>query len=461
MEKYEAFNYMMNSKSVAIIGASTNPDKIGNIIMKNYVANGFAGELYPVNVKDEGNILGFKSYRSVLDIKKDIDLAVIAVPAQYVPDVLDECGRAKVKSAIIISGGFAEVGNTALQDKVVEISKKYSLPVLGPNCLGVMNPKERVNTLFLPSFKMDTPKIGGVSFASQSGAVGSSVLDMVASEGFGLAKFISYGNAADLDECDILEYLMHDSNTKTIMFYLEGVKRGLEFMEVAKRATKIKPIVAIKGGATEAGSSAAHSHTASLAGSYEAYEAMFKQSGIIQAKSLDDLLDFAKIFETEPLAKGNRVAIITNGGGTGVLASDAVYANGMQFPELSEESKSKLREVMPPIVNIRIPLDMAGDADEKRFGDALSIISNDKNVDALMVICLFQTPGADSKVAEMIIRYNATINKPMVVVSAGGTYSQIHKSIMENSGVPVYPSPERAARALAALVKYSKFKNSQ
>ncbi len=461
MEKYEAFNYMMNSKSVAIIGASTNPDKIGNIIMKNYVTNGFAGELYPVNVKDEGDILGFKSYRSVLDIKKDIDLAVIAVPAQYVPDVLDECGRAKVKSAIIISGGFAEVGNAALQEKIVEISKKYSLPVLGPNCLGVMNPKERVNTLFLPSFKMDTPKIGGVSFASQSGAVGSSVLDMVASEGFGLAKFISYGNAVDLDECDILEYLMHDNSTKTIMFYLEGVKRGLEFMEVAKRATKVKPIVAIKGGTTEAGGAAAHSHTASLAGSYEAYEAMFKQSGIIQAKSLDDLLDFAKIFETEPLAKGNRVAIITNGGGTGVLASDAVYANGMQFPELSEESKSKLREAMPPIVNIRIPLDMAGDADEKRFSDALSIISNDNNVDALMVICLFQTPGADSKVAEMIIRYNAMLKKPMVVVSAGGTYSQVHKSIMENSGVPVYPSPERAARALAALVRYSKFKNGQ
>ncbi|MEM0148553.1 MAG: hypothetical protein QXY10_03080, partial [Candidatus Micrarchaeaceae archaeon] len=188
---------------------------------------------------------------------------------------------------------------------------------------------------------------------------------------------------------------------------------------------------------------------------------MFKQTGIIQAKSLDELLDFAKIFEAEPLAKGNRVAIITNGGGTGVLASDAVYANGMIFPELNEESKAKLREAMPAIVNIRMPLDMAGDADEKRFGDALEIISNDSNVDAIIVICLFQTPGADSKVAEMLIRYNSMMKKPMVVVSAGGTYTKIHRSIMENSGVPVYPSPERAARALAMLINYSKFKNAK
>ncbi|MEM3860130.1 MAG: hypothetical protein QW478_12135, partial [Candidatus Micrarchaeaceae archaeon] len=348
-----------------------------------------------------------------------------------------------------------------LQQKLVDISKEYNIPLLGPNCLGVMNQKERINTLFLPTFKMDTPKIGGVSFATQSGAVGSSVLDMIADEGFGLSKFISYGNAADLDECDILNYLGQDKDTKSVLFYLEGVRRGREFMEIATKVAKIKPIIAIKGGATSAGSQAAHSHTASLAGSYEAYVAMFKQTGIIQAKSLDELLDFAKIFEAEPLAKGNRVAIITNGGGTGVLASDAVYANGMIFPELNEESKAKLREAMPAIVNIRMPLDMAGDADEKRFGDALEIISNDSNVDAIIVICLFQTPGADSKVAEMLIRYNSMMKKPMVVVSAGGTYTKIHRSIMENSGVPVYPSPERAARALAMLINYSKFKNAK
>ncbi|MEM0106646.1 MAG: CoA-binding protein [Candidatus Micrarchaeaceae archaeon] len=461
MDKYMYFDYMLNSKSVAIIGASSNPEKIGYIIMKNFVSSGFNGELYPVNIKEEGEILGYKAYKSVLDIKKDIDLAVIAIPAQVVPSVLEECGKANVKSVIVISGGFSEVGNIDLQQKLVDISKEYNIPLLGPNCLGVMNQKERINTLFLPTFKMDTPKIGGVSFATQSGAVGSSVLDMIADEGFGLSKFISYGNAADLDECDILNYLGQDKDTKSVLFYLEGVRRGREFMEIATKVAKIKPIIAIKGGATSAGSQAAHSHTASLAGSYEAYVAMFKQTGIIQAKSLDELLDFAKIFEAEPLAKGNRVAIITNGGGTGVLASDAVYANGMIFPELNEESKAKLREAMPAIVNIRMPLDMAGDADEKRFGDALEIISNDSNVDAIIVICLFQTPGADSKVAEMLIRYNSMMKKPMVVVSAGGTYTKIHRSIMENSGVPVYPSPERAARALAMLINYSKFKNAK
>ncbi|MEM3477029.1 MAG: CoA-binding protein, partial [Candidatus Micrarchaeaceae archaeon] len=296
MDKYMYFDYMLNSKSVAIIGASSNPEKIGYIIMKNFVSSGFNGELYPVNIKEEGEILGYKAYKSVLDIKKDIDLAVIAIPAQVVPSVLEECGKANVKSVIVISGGFSEVGNIDLQQKLVDISKEYNIPLLGPNCLGVMNQKERINTLFLPTFKMDTPKIGGVSFATQSGAVGSSVLDMIADEGFGLSKFISYGNAADLDECDILNYLGQDKDTKSVLFYLEGVRRGREFMEIATKVAKIKPIIAIKGGATSAGSQAAHSHTASLAGSYEAYVAMFKQTGIIQAKSLDELLDFAKIF---------------------------------------------------------------------------------------------------------------------------------------------------------------------
>ncbi len=456
--RYKSFEYMMYPKSVAIIGASNNPDKVGHVIMQNFLDVGYSGKLYPVNIKADEPILGLKVYKSVSAIRSAVDLAVVAVPAAVVPSVLEDCGKAHAKSVIVVSGGFAEVGETALQEKITAIARRHGLPLLGPNCLGVMDPKSRVDTLFLPAFKLDRPKIGGVSFAAQSGAVGSAVLDMIANEGFGLAKFISYGNAVDLDEADILDYLVRDHDTKVILFYIEGVKRGREFMEVAKIATAVKPVIVIKGGVTDAGAGAAHSHTAAMAGSSQAYEAAFKQCGIIQAKNLGETLDFAKIFDTQPLPSGNRVAIITNGGGMGVLATDAAYQNGLVIPELSTDSTKELRAVMPPIVNIRLPLDMAGDADDVRFNAALKMLSADPNVDMILAIALFQTPGADSRVAASLIHYGTSMAKPLAVVSAGGTYTQAHRNMIESSGVPVYSTPEEAARSLAALLRYSNYK---
>lgn len=458
MRKYKGMEYIFNPRSVAIIGASQNPDKVGHVILQNYLDVGFEGKLYPVNIKSTEPILGLKSYKKVADIKSGIDLAVIAIPADFVPKILDECGKAGVKSAIIVSGGFSEIGKEDLQGSILKISDKYSMPVLGPNCLGVMDIRTRVDTLFLPTFKLDKPKIGGVSFVSQSGAVGSSVLDMISHEGFGLSKFVSYGNATVIDEVDILEHLMRDKYTKVVLFYMEGVKRGKEFIDTVKRFTQEKPIVISKGGVTSEGSSAVHSHTASLAGSAGAYEAVFKQYGLIQANNLEDLLYFGKVFETQKLCTGNRVAIITNGGGTGVLATDALYQNGLQLPELSKLSVSALKKSMPNIVNVRMPLDMAGDADDKRFSAALDAVSKDDNVDMIMVICLFQTPGADSRVASTLIHYKSQTSKPMVVVSPGGNYAQTHNAMMESSGLPVYSSPTDAARSLKALMDYSKYR---
>jgi len=452
---------MMNPKSVAVIGASRDPNKVGHIILQNYIDNGFSGELYPVNKNTAPGekIIGLTAYRSVLEIRKRIDLAVIAVPAPVVPSVLEECGKARVKTAVVISGGFAEVGNVELQDKIVEIAKKYNIAMLGPNCLGIMNPLSKVDTLFLPTYKLSRPRIGGVSFVTQSGAVGSTILDLIAKEGFGLSKFISYGNAAYVDEVDLLEYLLHDKQTEVIVMYIEGVKRGKELIEIAKKVTKVKPVIIIKAGITEEGAKAAHSHTASLAGNNEAYDALFKQFGFVKAKDLSELLNFAKIFSSENLPKGDRVAIVTNGGGTGVLATDAVYLNGLRLAEFSEETKRELRKVMPDIVNIRNPLDLAGDADEKRYSDALSIISKDPNIDMFIVIALFQTPGADSSVAEKLIYFKKNIEKPMIVVTTGSDFTQTHKIMMESSGLPVYDSPMAAASALAELYKYWKYKN--
>jgi acetyl coenzyme A synthetase (ADP forming)-like protein len=448
----------MDPQSIAIVGASDNPEKIGHVIMQNHIDLGYPGKIYPVNINETGTIMGRKAYKSMLEIKESIDLAIIAVPAQAVPSVLADCGKAHVKGAVVVSGGFAEIGETKLQEELVNISKKYSIPVIGPNCLGVMDPRSKVNTLFLPSFKIDKPKIGGVSFAAQSGAVASSVFDMISSQGFGLARFFSYGNAAVVDESDILNYLMNDKDTKVIVLYIEGAKRGADFIEVARKVTKVKPVVVIKGGITDAGAAAAHSHTAALAGSHEAYDAIFRQFGFTIAHDISELLDFAKVLDKDSQVTGNRIAIITNGGGTGVLATDALYGNGLVSAKLSKESERQLKKTMPPIVNVRLPLDMAGDADEKRFSDALRTVEVDPNVDAIMAIALFQTPGADSKVANMLVNYAADGKKPLVVVSMGGSYTMKQTAIMGAGGVPVYDSPGVAAKALAAMINYSRYK---
>jgi len=450
--------FMLKPKSVAIIGASRVPGKAGRVILENYINTGYSGKLYPVNPNAE-NLLGLKAYAHVSEIKGNIDLAVIAVPAPVVPEVLEECGKKKVKSAVVISGGFAEVGNKELQDKIVKIAEKYNIAVLGPNCLGVLDTRSRVNTLFLPTYKLSEPKVGYVSFVSQSGAVGSTVLDVIEGEGFGLSKFFSYGNAAAIDETDILNYLLKDKETKVVVMYIEGIKRGAEFVKVAKKISMKKPVIVLKAGRTSAGASAAHSHTASLAGNYAVQEAIFKQFGFTVAEDLEDLITYAKIFSLEEETAGNNVAVITNGGGTGVLTADEIGSSGkLRLAEFSEETKEALRKAMPPIVNIADPLDLAGDADAERFGKALELVSKDPNVDMIIAIVLFQTPGADSTVAAEIIKQKNTTDKPVVVISPGSSYTAMQKIMMESGGVPVYDSPASAVKALTALLDYSNYR---
>ena len=432
---------------------------MGYIILQNFLSAGFDGAIYPVN-KEAGEILGLKAYASVGEIRGEVDLAVIAVPAQFVPEALEECGKKKVKTAIVVSGGFAEIGNVDLQNQMATVAEKYDMPTLGPNCLGVMDTRSRVNTLFLPSYKLSKSQIGGVSFISQSGAVGSSVLDVIAGEGFGLSKFISYGNAVNVDEVDILNYLMNDKETEVVIMYLEGVKEGKKFMEIAKKITKIKPVIVLKAGKTQAGANAARSHTASLSGSYAAYEAVFRQCGFTIANDLSDLTYFAKVLMVGKKVSGNRVGVITNGGGTGVLTADAI--GGSQYltlATLSDPTKEALKKTMPVLVNITNPLDLAGDADDKRYGDAISAIGSDANIDMIIAIVLFQTPGADSRVAAGLIRMRNMLDKPMIVLSVGTSYTQMHVMMMESSGLPVFDSPTAAVKSLEALIRYSQYKN--
>ncbi len=443
-------------KSVAIIGAAREPGKIGNVIVRNFVDSGFTGEIYPVN-PNATEVDGLKCYKSVLAIPKKVDSAVIAIPARLVPQALEECGRKGVRGVVVISGGFAEVGNYELEAQLATIAKKYGMAVVGPNCLGVVNPSAKVDSIFLPTYKMGRPKVGGVAFIMQSGAVGSTILDLIAREGFGISKFVSYGNAAVVDETDLLEYLAKDKQTRIIILYIEGVKRGKEFFKATKKLAKIKPIVAIKAGTTEVGASAAKSHTGSLAGNYAAYHALFRQNRVIEARTLDEVFDFAKIFETQPHCTGKRVAIITNGGGMGVLTTDAVIENGMELAEFTEETRAKVKETMPLTVNARNPLDLTGDADASRYEAALNLAYGDPTVDAIIVITLFQTVSLDSRVVDVVVKAAGKGEKPLITIALGGEYTEMQRRALESSGVPSYASPSAAAKSLAKLIEYSRF----
>jgi len=448
-------DYFFNPKHIAVIGASRKKGKIGATIFKNLVEAG--KKVYPVNPKAK-EILGKKAYASVLEIPGKVDLALVVVPARFVPQVLRQCIEKEISSAIIITSGFAEIGNKEAEEELKKISKKIN--IIGPNCLGVFDNYSKLDTLFLPPEKLGRPRKGSISFISQSGAVGSVILDWMASEGYGVNKFISYGNAVDVNETDLLNYLGEDNKTKVVCMYLEGVKEGRKFMKIAKKVTKKKPVIVIKGGRTKAGSKAVSSHTGSLAGNDAVYDAVFKQTGIIRPRHLVEMFGFAKVLSEQPLPKGDKVLIITNGGGFGVLATDQVGLKKMKMAELTQKSKSEISKVLPSYAKVHNPLDLVGDADDERFKKALEVASKDKNVDAILLILLFQTAPITSKVVDYVIEFNKKKTKPLVVCSAGGKYVKELSKKLEESNVPVFDTPAKAVDALNALIKYSEIKKN-
>jgi acetyl coenzyme A synthetase (ADP forming)-like protein len=445
-------NALFNPRSVAVVGASHDPTKIGHVILRNFVEGGFKGRVFPINPNREP-IMGLRVYASVLEVPHGIELAVIAVPAGAVPAVMEECGRKAVKAAIIISGGFSEVGNAALERRVGAVALKHGIRVCGPNCIGVFDPASRVDTLFLPPYKLARPRFGGIAFATQSGAIGGMVLDSAASEGAGISKFISYGNAVDVDESTMLEYFAGDNETNVIALYVEGVKDGRRFMAALRKATAKKPVIVLKAGRTEKGAAAARSHTGSLAGSDAVFDAVLKQAGATRALTCDELFDFSRSLSMQPRAAGKRVQIITNGGGIGVLAADAVAENGLQLAEMSRATKKALRNVVPAYAILSNPMDLVGDADAHRYNAALDAALADDGIDALLVVVLFQTVGVESEVVDVIVKHADRRAKPIVAVTAGGDYTRIHKRMLEAGGVPTYSCPSAAARALALLCR--------
>jgi len=456
MKKLDAFFY---PKSIAIIGASNNPTKLGHIVLKNFVDNGFRGDLFPINPKVK-EILGLKSYSSISRVPKPVDHAIILVPAEHVLKVVDQCGRKKVKAVTIISSGFKESDEAGVQreEQLKILLFNHKMRLIGPNCLGVYVPSTKVDHIFLPTYRLGRPKHGSIAILSQSGAFGSSVLDWAAEQDIGISKFVSYGNAADVDEIDLFNYLADDKDTKVISIYLEGANRPKKIIPTAKKIVGKKPILVFKAGSSQHGQRAVQSHTGSLAGADKIYSAAFKQCGMIRVFGIEDLFDCARALSMQPLPKGNRIAIITDGGGFGIMATDTAEKEGLEIAELSKETQQIIKRSIPSFGSAKNPVDLTGSADGKMYGKALEACLADPNIDGVVLILLFQPPHVESDVVDSITSIHSKSKKPLVICSTGGRYTQVHREILDQAGIPTYPTPERAVRAMSVLYDYSLIK---
>jgi acetyltransferase len=464
---------IFSPKSVAVVGASTTPGKVGHDIFVNILKAGYKGTLYPVNPKANA-VASVRAYATIAQIPEPPDLAMIILPPALALKAVQEAIDIGVKGIVIVSAGFKEIGGEGLEieNKVVELCREAGVRLVGPNCLGVINPLDNVS--LNASFSARMPKAGNVSFMSQSGALCTAVLDFAADRKFGFSKFISIGNKADVDEVDLLRYFHDDPDTEVIMIYVEELQRGQEFIETAKEITggdRPKPILVIKSGRTAAGAEAAASHTGSLAGSEAVYDAIFAQSGIIRVDSIDELFDFAIAFaykNENALGKmrrkvplGNRVAIVTNAGGPGIVATDMTVVSGLSLAKFAEETIASLKSHLPVTANVNNPVDVIGDAAQDRYENALAAVIRDEGVDGALVILTPQSMTNAMGTAEAIVRIARRSHKPilccfmgLIDVSAGVSYLQEH-------GVPVYRFPENAAKAFGAIYRYSKWLNRQ
>ncbi len=440
-------------KSVAVIGASTNPEKLGYSVVKNLLDGGYSkiGKVYPIN-PTAAEILGFKAYPSVLEVPGSIDLAVIVIPYPHVPETLRTCGQKGIPSAIVISAGFREAGQEGLERELelVKICKEYKLRLIGPNCLGVIDSFTPLNA----SFAAGTPPSGPMAFMSQSGALGTAVLDIALAGRLGLSKFVSLGNKADVSEIDLLKAWVKDEHSKVILIYSEGMPSGQEFIRVARQVTCEKPVVAIKSGVTQAGSRAVSSHTGSLAGSEQAYQAAFQQAGILRADSMEALFDMALALGYQPPLKGDRIAIITNAGGPGILATDALEKSGLSLARFELETIHALEQYLPDAASAANPVDVLGDARADRYRFALEQVARDPNVDGVMVLLTPQAMTEIDETARVVGELAQHIQLPILGCFMGEARIQSGIDILTASGIPNYPFPERAANAFRAMSAY-------
>ena len=444
-------------KSIALVGASTKENSLSRTIFTNLIDGGYKGVLYPVNPKSE-SILGVKCYPSVTAIPETVDLAVIVIPSNYIPASLEECGKKGIKGIIIISAGFKEVGGegVALEKQVIEIIKKYNMALIGPNCLGVINPdaKSSMNA----AFGKFMPKAGNIAFITQSGALGTAILDYAKGLNIGFSKFVSMGNKAGLKEMDLLKYLKDDAATKVIILYVEDMSDPREFLKIASEinddVNNMKPIVAMKSGRTAEGAKAASSHTGALAGSDEMYEALFNQCGVIRANTVEELLDAATAFAHMPIPKGNRVCILTNAGGPGIMTTDAAIKFGLQLAKLDPATVTELRKKLPVTSNFNNPIDVIGDAQHDRYEWALEHIMKDRNVDSVIVLLTPQSVTDVEEIAASVVKCTKGTTIPVLACFMGIVDVAKGIDILKDNNIPVYRFPEEAAMTMSVMYKY-------
>jgi len=445
---------IFSPQSIAVLGTSTSKGKVGHDIFSNILHGGFQGTLYPVNPKAK-SILSVRCYESILTIPDSIDLALIILAPAAALKAIEECVIKKVKGVVIISAGFKEVGGEGLEieEKIKSICKEAGIRIVGPNCLGVINPSPSVS--LNASFSARMPSKGHISFISQSGALCTAVLDFAADRGFGFSKFISIGNKADVDELDLLRYYHEDSETHVIMIYMEDLARtGKEFIDVAKEITtgdNPTPILVIKSGRSVAGAAAAASHTGSLAGSDAVYDALFAEAGVIRCESVNELFDLAQGFAPRKYPTGRNIAIVTNAGGPGIIATDMTENAGMNLAVFSEETVEELKRHLPPTANFNNPVDVIGDAARDRYENALTTVISDEGVDGALIILTPQSMTDAIGTATAISEISRRTLKPITCAFMGVVDVSPGVKILQKAGVPVYDFPENAAKVLGKL----------
>lgn len=437
---------LFSPKSVALIGAAASEEKLGGIVLKNLL--GLKGAVYPIN-PNYPELMGRTTYPSIRDLPHTVDLSIIMRPAAEVPDILRQ-HAGKARFALIVSAGFAEVGASDLQEEVAHIGRETGIRLIGPNCLGLYTPRHGLDTMFLPHALLKKPGKGNVAIVSQSGAVVVCLLEAVRQAHMGVSKVINYGNAVDLDAADVYEYLAGDTETSVVISYLESVGNGRRFVEAARKLDNVKPLLVLKAGKGASGQRAACSHTGRLAGSYEVFHSILRQFRIRETGDYDSLLDAAKALSFQRPAAGKRICIITNGGGSGVLAVDECARAGLDVAPLPEAVAERLTASFPSFYAIGNPVDLTGQVRADDYRVALDAVR--EGYDGFIVIALTAVSGVTLEVGEMVHDFSKATGKPVVAHVAQGGISRKISRLLEKGKIPVYPSPERAVRALAMIL---------
>jgi acetyl coenzyme A synthetase (ADP forming)-like protein len=442
-------------RGVVVIGASTAPEKLGYGAARNLVQSGYLGAIHFVSQK-QGELFGRRLYTDLSQVPDPVDLAILIVPPNATPQTIEECGRRGIKAAVIVSSGFREVGaeGAVLEQKCVEAARQYGIRLLGPNCIGTIDTHLPLDTTFL---QPPMPAQGHIGFISHSGAFCAAIIDWSRGEGFGFSQIISLGNQADVNETEALAVLAEDEHTRVIVLYMESVSDGRRLVEVAHDVTRRKPVVALKVGRFESGQKAAASHTGALAASDIAFDAAFEKVGILRADSAEQMFDWARALEDCPLPRGRNFAILTNAGGPGVIAGDALETNGLSLAKLSEPTLKALIANLPPAASVFNPVDMLASASPDQYAACLKVLLEDSNADGVMVILPPPPMFKAEEVAEKLVQVIRQFDKPVVIALMGSTLVEKARSIFESSNIPTYPFPERAASALGALVKRAEF----